>query len=274
MNTPTKKPDENPNNLLRSLLSSKPFESEVTKYGKSMEPHATQKFISENKRLHKNFNMSVSGLVLMKENPFIGASPHLYVDCSICGNGLLVVKCPSSIKHEKPSHENLSFLILGKASIFYQVQGQMGVTGEIIVISFCFTHFGIRQERFTLNPEIWKNIHQTLQQFWFKYLALEILLQKRQTLPESIALHDLAHSQLNKSKIYTPKNDSSTSPVPDLLTQNALKKNLCDSPKNDSHSYILDLGQSKPGQSKLCVLVLIKMILMFQIFRIINNEEL
>ena len=136
INTPTKKPDENPNNLLRSLLSSKPFESEVTKYGKSMEPNATQKFISENKRLHKNLNVSVSGLVLMKENPFIGASPDSNVDCSICRNRLLDVKCPCSIKHEKPSHENLSFLTLGKASIFYQVQGQMGVTGKIITISF------------------------------------------------------------------------------------------------------------------------------------------
>ena len=79
MNTLTKKPDENPNILLRSLLYSKPFEetnkSEETKYGKSMEPHAIQKFISENKRLHKHFNVSESGLVLMEENPFIGASP-------------------------------------------------------------------------------------------------------------------------------------------------------------------------------------------------------
>ena len=53
MKTLTKKPGKNPNNLLRSLLSSKPFESEETKNGKSMEPHAIQKFISENKRLHK-----------------------------------------------------------------------------------------------------------------------------------------------------------------------------------------------------------------------------
>ena len=36
MNTRTKKPEENPNNLLRSLLYSKPFESEETKYGKSI----------------------------------------------------------------------------------------------------------------------------------------------------------------------------------------------------------------------------------------------
>ena len=75
MNTLTKKPYENPNNLLRSLLYSKPFESEETKYGKSMEPHAIQKFISENKRLHQNFNMSECGLVLMEENPFVRVSP-------------------------------------------------------------------------------------------------------------------------------------------------------------------------------------------------------
>ena len=98
MNTLTKKTDENPNNLLRSLLYSKPFESEETKHGKSMEPHAIQKFIGENKGLHKNFNVSESGLILMEKNPFIEASAN--VDCFCCGNGLLAGKCPSSIKRE------------------------------------------------------------------------------------------------------------------------------------------------------------------------------
>ena len=92
MNALTKKPDENPNNLLRPLLYSKLFES-----GKSMEPYAIQKFISENKRLHKNFDVSESGLVLMEENPYVGALPDLNVDCFCYGSGLLEVKCPSSI---------------------------------------------------------------------------------------------------------------------------------------------------------------------------------
>ena len=48
MNALTKKPDENPNNLLRSLVYSKPFEIEETKYGKSMEPHVIRKlFIAQ-----------------------------------------------------------------------------------------------------------------------------------------------------------------------------------------------------------------------------------
>ena len=79
-----------------------------------MEPHAIQKLISKNKRLHKNFNISENGLVLMEENPFIGASPDSYVDCSCCGSGLWQLKSPSSIKREKPSHKNPSFLTLGE----------------------------------------------------------------------------------------------------------------------------------------------------------------
>ena len=101
MNALTKKPDENPNNLLRSLLYSKPFESEETKYWKSMKPHAIQKFISENKRLHKNFSVSESGLVLREENPFRGASSDSNFNCCCCGgevssiqNGGIRTFCP------------------------------------------------------------------------------------------------------------------------------------------------------------------------------------
>ena len=95
MNILTKKPHENPNNLLRSLLYSKPFESEESKYGKSMEPHAIQKFISENKKLHKIFNVSENGLVLMEKNQFIRTSPDSNTDCSCCGSGILEVKYPA-----------------------------------------------------------------------------------------------------------------------------------------------------------------------------------
>ena len=81
----------------------------------------------------------------------------------------------------------------------------MGVTGKNHCDFFVYTHFGIHQERITLNPEIWKNILQTLQQFGYKHLAPKILLQKLLTPPESIALHDQAQAQPDKSKIYTQK---------------------------------------------------------------------
>ena len=107
-------------------------------------------------------------------------------------------------KLNKPSLKNISFLTLGENDkvtfkqnypFFFQVQGQLGVTGKNQCDFFVYTHFGIHQERITLNPEIWKNILQTLQQFWYKYLAPEVLLKKLQNPLKSIALHDQAQAQ-------------------------------------------------------------------------------
>ena len=89
-------------------------------------------------------------------NSFIGTSPDSNVDCSCCGSGLLEVKCSSSIKREKPSHENISFLTLGENDkitlkqshpFFYQVRGQMSVTGKNHLVSlFMHTLEFIRKE--------------------------------------------------------------------------------------------------------------------------------
>ena len=81
----------------------------------------------------------------------------------------------------------------------------MDVTGKIHWDFFVYTHSGIHQERITINPAIWKNILQTLQQFCYKYLAPKILSQKLQTPPQSIALHDQAQFQPDRSNIYTQK---------------------------------------------------------------------
>ena len=74
MKTIEKKPMENPNSLLVSLLYSKPFESEATKHGKSMEAHALRKYSTVNKRKHSNFSVCNSGLVIMEDYPYIGTS--------------------------------------------------------------------------------------------------------------------------------------------------------------------------------------------------------
>ena len=66
----------------------------------------------------------------MEENPFMEASPDSNVDCSCCGSGLLEVKCPNSIKREKPSHENDNVTLKQNHPFFYHVQRQMGVTGK------------------------------------------------------------------------------------------------------------------------------------------------
>ena len=141
---------------MRSLLYSKPFESEEKKYRKSMEPLATQNFFSKDKRLHKHFNVSEIRLVHMEENPFIRASSDSNADSSCCGSGLFEVKCPGSIKSEKPSHKNLSFLTLGEDykvtlkenhPFFTKYKNKCVPLGKIVLISLFIHTLGfIRKE--------------------------------------------------------------------------------------------------------------------------------
>ena len=121
-----------------------------------MEPLATQNFFSKDKRLHKHFNVSEIRLVHMEENPFIRASSDSNADSSCCGSGLFEVKCPSSIKSEKPSHKNLSFLTLGEDykvtlkenhPFFTKYKNKWVPLGKIILISLFIHTLGfIRKE--------------------------------------------------------------------------------------------------------------------------------
>ena len=69
--------------------------------------HAKTKYKKLCKKKHKNLKISETGLVIYKEKPFIAVSPDLEVECDCCGLGLVEIKCPYSIKGEKPSSQNL-----------------------------------------------------------------------------------------------------------------------------------------------------------------------
>ena len=124
-----------------------------------MEPLTIQIFFGQDKRLHKHFNVSESGLVHMEENPFIEASSDSNADSSCCGSGLSEVKCPSSIKSEKPSHKNLSFLTLEDYKVtrkltlkenhpfFTKYKDKWVSLGKIVVISLFIHTLGfVRKE--------------------------------------------------------------------------------------------------------------------------------
>lgn len=43
---------------------------------------------------HANFNCDLSGFVISREIPYIGASPDGFVQCDCCGKGCIEIKCP------------------------------------------------------------------------------------------------------------------------------------------------------------------------------------
>ena len=61
---------------------------------------------------HKQFKSEDSGLVVHKDKPFISASPDLLVYCKCCREGLCEIKCPETIKVQRPSPANVPYLIV------------------------------------------------------------------------------------------------------------------------------------------------------------------
>ena len=132
----------------------------ATKHGLSLEPHAKRKYITISKQKHKNLKTSESGLAIYETLPYIAASPDLEVDCQCCGEGLVEIKCPYSIKGEIPSSANLSYLhevtntenqkyttLKKNTSYYFQVQGQLGVTNRKYCDFFVYTTAGFHLER-------------------------------------------------------------------------------------------------------------------------------
>lgn len=191
METLDKKTNANTKPLTDSLLGIAPFvETKALKHGKAMEPKAKQKYIAVIKNKHKKFKSSETGLVLLKDYSYIGASPDLVVNCDCCGHGLAEIKCPYSICSEIPTALNLPYLELVedaphlkvRSAYFYQIQGQMAVTNTLYCDFFVYTKFGYHLERIMFSRGKWEEMFGKLSSFWLKYLA-PLLVQKKYSFP-------------------------------------------------------------------------------------------
>uniref|UniRef100_A0A8C8EZC9 YqaJ viral recombinase domain-containing protein n=1 Tax=Oncorhynchus tshawytscha TaxID=74940 RepID=A0A8C8EZC9_ONCTS len=63
-------------------------------WGRDMEDTARKYYTEEMSKIHANFSVKLSGLVVRNDQPHLGASPDGLVNCSCCGRGTLEVKCP------------------------------------------------------------------------------------------------------------------------------------------------------------------------------------
>ena len=50
---------------------------------------------------HVNFIISKCGLYINSQFPFLAATPDRTVSCNCCGNGIVEVKCPYSLRDNK-----------------------------------------------------------------------------------------------------------------------------------------------------------------------------
>lgn len=156
------------------------------KHGLATEPHAKRKLVEIVKSLkHKQVVVQDTGLIINPKYPHLGASPDMIVSCSCHGKFVVEIKCPEKIKDTKPSVANLDYLTCDDKTVrlkqrhdyYFQIQGQMGITGVEQAIFFVFTHHGHYVEMIEFDSALWEQMLYKFNYFWYKYVAPHICIK-------------------------------------------------------------------------------------------------
>lgn len=179
------KKDVDPSNLIKQIVGyTVAPTTRAMKHGKAQEPHAKLCYEKLQRKKHKSFTVQESGLLVMQEFQFIGASPDLVVECQCHGKGLCEIKCPFKTRDRKPTSEYLPYLVSGAGEqdslkrnheYFFQVQGQMGVSGLMYCDLFIYTSHGFHLERIMFDTDFWIELLRRLRNFWQQHVRPELL---------------------------------------------------------------------------------------------------
>lgn len=177
-----------PDCLLKDILGYRPFSgTKHTKWGENHEAAARRLYSNIMKKAHPSLHVERAGLFVHPEMPFLAGSPDGLVRCVHCAptQGLLEIKCPSVHRNVTPEeactdptffcHLNNGQVTLKKNHIyFYQIQGQMAVTGRQWCDFFVWTLKGHSIERVHFDPNLWSDMARKLAQFYTNAMVPEL----------------------------------------------------------------------------------------------------
>ena len=123
---------------------------------------------------------------VFKSHSFISVSPDLEINCSCHGPGLVEIKSPATFIGKVSSAESYKHLeiineqpYLKKASPYYfQMQGQLAVTGRQYRDFFVFSFKGHLNIRVKFDEQFWIELLDNLDWFFCNFVAPELLLRK------------------------------------------------------------------------------------------------
>ena len=109
---------------------------------------------------HTSFKVESTGLHVNPKYPHLGASPDGLTSCTCCGDGILEIKCPYSLRDSIPTNAPcLTSSMDGEYKLsttheyYYQVHGQLGITGRPFCDFVCWTPQDIHVERILYDPD-------------------------------------------------------------------------------------------------------------------------
>lgn len=225
------------------------------KHGLSLEASAKRSFIEQTKssKQHKKWTATDCGLVISKTHPFLATSPDLLTHCECCGEGLCEVKCPESIKHTKPTVDNVPYLhmvgdqmCLKETHTYYgQVQGQMALTGRSFCSLFVYTENGSLTIPVAFDEAFWLKMFTNLEWYWTHRVVPELLNVKESHLVASNVCEDEAST----SSLEVPM-ELDPPPPPSLIPAAAEQNSTTSQDHSCKRGATIDLPQIHPPKCK------------------------
>lgn len=137
-----------------------------------------------------------SGFFIYDKYPFLGASP----DGLLGDDGIVEVKCPANAANLTPAEaidekkikfcnkdDSNKIKLKRNHSFYYQIQGQLQITGRKYCIFILWTLKGLLYEKIEKDDDFWKSIFSKLKDFYFKCILPELIDPR---LPRNLPIRD------------------------------------------------------------------------------------
>lgn len=169
--------------LVQQLLRTKNFQSAAMKHGIEYEPIAAESYASTFKR-----NVYCVGFVINPSAPHLGASPDRQVYDSQHPNpfGLLEIKCPSvdtimDCKYLHVNRQTGNLQLKRSDAYYYQVMGQLGITGSEWCDFFVYARNDYHVERIYFDANMFADMKLKLDQFYFEFFLPQLIVKNTKT---------------------------------------------------------------------------------------------
>jgi hypothetical protein len=184
LDNPNTKRSKDTTSLISLLMGYNPVSPNIPalQYGRETEATALDAYRQHQASLgHKSHVVHSCGLFVSKDCVFLGASPDGLTSCECCGQGIVEIKCPSSVKEHAnvASAECLAVdhegnIRLKRTDKYYtQIQGQLAIVG----VDFCdfvvYNPVHIHVERIRFDQGYWKSTKENLRRFYMEHLLPE-----------------------------------------------------------------------------------------------------
>lgn len=175
-------------NIVKLLMNYCPMEHipEQLEWGHEKEIAASELYLKKISLKHKELHLLESGLVINQKWPFLGASPDRIRHCECHGKTLVECKSlfakrnllPGVAASDKLLKTTKGFKLKEETSWYYQIQGQMAISGIHATDLVIYTNKGILIVHVDFDKEFFLRMLEKLQLFFSKFMVPELLTGK------------------------------------------------------------------------------------------------